>query len=485
MAKSLVNHYKINRAANTISVEDRIKPHRLLLITEVDTNNIVYNFAVSGSGITSHSFDNSSEYTVFNMQKNLTTMGIDSGSNLQIFIEKDYTEITFDETFVDPVSKIRVSQPENLIDTDFEYGLQGTKWETVELSNNVPSYYISDADSGVSDIVQITSKEGSDVITVQTVDAHRLVQGTPIDVRGLSSQTAEGKYIIQSVVNETAFTYKARATQGSTGRLDGTYTIITPGQFYAGSQIPYKATDGITTDEAVASTITVTTPSEHGFVSQSNFYLVNTTSPKILQVNAGSGVAADGEPTVDPTNTISKVLSADMSNAETKQMKGTYSFKFKASGVAVGSNKILWRNSNFRVNDCVLYCPPQEDAPIGGLNRFDQYYVSSVDDSGITLAATYNGTTIPLTSAGTYNHGNGSFHMVYEIYRVGRFYNNYWQYSYVRNHMTGVGSGWDLRTSAGTPYGLGATLPSHMVYFSPIGYNPPAQCFRCTTILIR
>ena len=475
MAKSLVNHYKIDRAENTISVENRIKPNRLLLITEVDTNNIVYNFAVSGSGITSHSFDNNTEYTVFNMQKNLTTMGIDSGSNLQIFIEKDHQEVTFDETYIDPVSKIRVSQPENLIDTDFEYGLQGTKWETVELSNNVPSYYISDADSGVSNIVQITSKENSDVITVQTVDAHRLVQGTPIDVRGLSSQTAEGKYIIQSVVNETQFTYKARATQGTTGKLDGTYTIITPGQFYAGSQIPYKAEAGITTDGTDESTITVTTPTEHGFVSQSNFYLVNTTSPKILQVNQGSGLAADGEPTVDPTNTISKVLSADMSNAETKQMKGTYSFKFKASGVSVGSNKILWRNSNFRVNDCVLYCPPQEDAPIGGLQRFQQYYVSSVDDSGITLSLTYNGTTIPLTSAGTYNHGNGSFHMVYEIYRVGRFYNDYWQYSYVRNHMTGVGSGWDLRNSNGTPYGLGATRPEHMVYFSPIGYNPPVQ----------
>ena len=138
MAKSLVNHYKVNQADNTISIENRIKPSRLLLITEVDTNNIVYNFAVSGSGIISHSFDNDTEYTVFNMQKNLTTMGIDSGSNLQIFIEKDHQEITFDETYVDPVSKIRVSQPENLIDTDFEYGLQSTKWETVELSNNVP-----------------------------------------------------------------------------------------------------------------------------------------------------------------------------------------------------------------------------------------------------------------------------------------------------------------------------------------------------------
>jgi hypothetical protein len=475
MAKKLVNHYKVNRANNTISVENRIKPNRLLLITEVDTNNIVYNFAVSGSGITSHSFDNNTEYTVFHMQKNLTTMGIDSGSNLQIFIEKDYQEVTFDETYIDPVSKIRVSMPENLIDTDFEYGLQSTKWETVELSNNVPSYYISDADSGVSNIVQITSKAGSDVIVVQTVDAHRLVQGTPIDVRGLSSQTAEGKYIIQSVSSETTFTYKARATQGSTGRLDGTYTIITPGQFYAGSQIPYQAQSGITTDGENASTITITTPAEHGFVSQSNFYLVNTTSPKILEINQGAGLALDGEPTVDPTNTVQKVLSADMSNAETKEMKSTYAFKFKASAVDVAGSKILWRNSGFRVNDCVLYTPPQADSPIGGLQRFQQYYINSVDDSGFTLAATYNGTRITFTSTGTYEHGNASFHMVYEIYRVQKPYNDQNQYSWTRNTMTGVGSGWDLRNAAGIQYGLGRTLPTYMAWFSPIGYNPPTQ----------
>jgi len=40
-------------------------------------------------------------------------------------------EILFPKEFIDPVTKLRISQPENLIDTDFEYGLQPTKWETV------------------------------------------------------------------------------------------------------------------------------------------------------------------------------------------------------------------------------------------------------------------------------------------------------------------------------------------------------------------
>ena len=36
-------------------------------------------------------------------------------------------EIRFPKEFIDPVTKLRVSNPENLIDTDFEYGLQPTK----------------------------------------------------------------------------------------------------------------------------------------------------------------------------------------------------------------------------------------------------------------------------------------------------------------------------------------------------------------------
>lgn len=44
-------------------------------------------------------------------------------------------------TFKDPVDKIRVSNPQALMDTDFEYSLQSTKWESVELQNNIPGIY--------------------------------------------------------------------------------------------------------------------------------------------------------------------------------------------------------------------------------------------------------------------------------------------------------------------------------------------------------
>ena len=43
----------------------------------------------------------------------------------------------------DPVGKMRISSPQALIDTDFEYGQQPTKWESISLQNNRQScYYI-------------------------------------------------------------------------------------------------------------------------------------------------------------------------------------------------------------------------------------------------------------------------------------------------------------------------------------------------------
>ena len=49
-------------------------------------------------------------------------------------------------TAYDPVDKLRVSTPQSLIDTDFEYGQQPSKWEQLALQNNRQSlYYLGNA----------------------------------------------------------------------------------------------------------------------------------------------------------------------------------------------------------------------------------------------------------------------------------------------------------------------------------------------------
>ncbi len=110
-------------------------------------------------------------------------------------------EITFPKEFIDPVTKLRVSNPENLIDTDFEYGLQPTKWETVELINNTPSFFSKSGDTTIPNIQSITTNAGTREITVTTGGEHGISSGIPIQVTGTKSVTADGSYIVNSTPN--------------------------------------------------------------------------------------------------------------------------------------------------------------------------------------------------------------------------------------------------------------------------------------------
>ena len=92
-------------------------------------------------------------------------------------------EISFPKELIDPVTKLRVSNPETLIDTDFEYGLQPTKWETVELINNTPSFFSKSGDTTIPGITAITTNAGTREITVTTEQPHKLAVGIPINVQ--------------------------------------------------------------------------------------------------------------------------------------------------------------------------------------------------------------------------------------------------------------------------------------------------------------
>lgn len=245
MAKKLVYNYTFDASAKTIRIYDNVSIKKLLLITNVTDNVIIYNFADTTKGGTT-SFNPLTEETSIVLDYDTTSMS--DSDQLQIFIEKE--EIAFEpsETFVDPVSKIRVSNPENLVDTDFEYGPQASKWETLQLVNNIPSSFSNTSDTTISGIISIFANAGSDVITVTTKFDHNLIAGTPIDVRGLSSFTAEGSYLIQSVPTGTTFTYRCRGVQSITGDLSGAYSSVIPGQFYSNSQLVLDKYNGLLAD---------------------------------------------------------------------------------------------------------------------------------------------------------------------------------------------------------------------------------------------
>jgi hypothetical protein len=200
-------------------------------------------------------------------------------------------EIRFPKEFIDPVTKLRISQPENLIDTDFEYGLQPTKWETVELINNTPSFFSKSGDTTIPGIASISTNTGTREITVTTATDHGLAVGIPINVTGTKSVTADGSYIINSIPNTTTFTYLCKDIQQGNNAIEDLYTSIITGEFFQGSQIRIADAEGIITDGEATSTLTVKTDSTHGFGLNTPFYFLNLNST-ISQEFEASNTAA-------------------------------------------------------------------------------------------------------------------------------------------------------------------------------------------------
>lgn len=161
----------------------------------------------------------------------------------------------------DAVGRFRVSNPESLIDTDFEYGLQGTKWETLELVNGQPgpAYRPSEPQfAGTQQIVSIrgspnqrgiaglngTALNGTMRVTTAFSPAIPFAVGNPITVKFtgtsniLLTDATDGTGVITAVISPTVFEYKANtdATISTITNVASEKTIIYTGQWASGSR---------------------------------------------------------------------------------------------------------------------------------------------------------------------------------------------------------------------------------------------------------
>jgi hypothetical protein len=232
-------------------------------------------------------------------------------------------EVQFPDQLIDPVSKFRVSNPENLIDTDFEYGLQPTKWETVELINNTPSFFSKSGDTTIDGISSIITNAGTREIIVKTELDHGLAVGIPINVTGTKSITADGAYIINSIPDPKTFTYLCKDNQTDTNSILDLYSSIITGEFFQGSQLRISDSDGIVTDAAGTSLLTVTTNTTHGFGENTPFYFLNLNSTVAQEFQAANTASKSFDAsnsataqTFDGSNSLSSV-NIDWSNSAT------------------------------------------------------------------------------------------------------------------------------------------------------------------------
>jgi hypothetical protein len=249
---------------------------RLILITNVTTNTVIYNFSDSNLRATNYTFSTTGGTNTTTVVLNYNTTGMSSSDKLQIVIDEYDEKFSPVEIYSDPVNKLRVSEPQALIDTDFEYGTQTTKWENLTLINNRPFAFASPI--GVGTINYIILPQNSRIVTVGLQNAAPGI-GTAILVQDAYLNIANGNFIIESVsgAGNTIFTYAARSTNTTTitNIFDSNKTGIFSGSTYTNAQIGGTPTF-VSNPTGIAITVSTTVP--HGLAIGNEIAIVGTST---------------------------------------------------------------------------------------------------------------------------------------------------------------------------------------------------------------
>ena len=152
------------------------------------------------------------------------------------FLSNFDQKFTPSQEFTDPVGKFRVSQPVALIDTDFEYGTQGTKWESLSMTNNRPFAFSSAIPlKNISDMTMLlesnivtvdlatktasvsgiaTSQPAAGYVTYTTSTDHGFIIGEYVEISNVTAAYT-GLYQIVEVGSATTFSVANTSTSSA------------------------------------------------------------------------------------------------------------------------------------------------------------------------------------------------------------------------------------------------------------------------------
>jgi hypothetical protein len=239
--KSILNNYYIFDPANRrVVIPGGITREKLVLITNVTDNKVIYNF--SDPELTATNYEIRTD--IRNVTTTRVTLAYDTTSmsstdKLQIVYDDFEETIQPSEAYHDAVNKMRVSTPQSQMDTDFEYGTQSTKWEGLAMINNNPFAYKGDDPLAVTDI-QVTTNSKTVTVSVNTLQTALPTAGSAIFVQDTDFPGANGVYIVDAVQSaQSTFTYTAAYpwTAGNGGIYDASRTAIYVGVQYSNSEI--------------------------------------------------------------------------------------------------------------------------------------------------------------------------------------------------------------------------------------------------------
>jgi hypothetical protein len=173
----------------------------------------------------------------------------------------------------DAIERQRVSLGQSVIDADFEYGLQATKWQNYQEVRKTPSFYeIPGTDIVVTDVQTNGTTTTPSTITVFTTTPP--VIGSVVTVTGLanankSADRAEGFFLVTNNTASTSFTYFAKGgtvAPNAGGSIFTAYTVVRRGGIFNNGNAKIQVSAAASSVSQSGTTVTVTTTTNHGLM---------------------------------------------------------------------------------------------------------------------------------------------------------------------------------------------------------------------------
>ena len=314
MARQRLNNYVFTpgvSGAGTIKVPGRYNLEDFLAIYNTTDQISIYNFGDTAQGGTV-AFTATPTVDFPTAYAGVTTLSLDWDTSLMnandlLAIYVEYTSLeTIPWAFgTDAIGRARVSNPQSLIDADFEYGLQNTKWQNVSVIQNIPAFYEDiGADITINTNGYVSLIAGDDVITSNSDTSVRLQN--PSTPQWVANDFA--LLVSQTQGNTTPF-YSNYLTANINSSAERTFTVASTTIFSAGDNIIIlgnPGTGGTTLAVAnITSTGTTTVNCANvaaAGIADGSYIIVETDTANVFEVMAVTNVSTNALTVVRQVN---------------------------------------------------------------------------------------------------------------------------------------------------------------------------------------
>lgn len=244
----------------------------------------------------------------WNPNTNILTLGVDTTGHaatdsIQVVYDAPTMHISPAEEYYDPVNKSRISAPQSLIDTDFEYSVQPTKWESLFQTNNKPTAFIIPSEpydtTQSTPVISNIAGDGTRTVTITFGSTTPAIfrPGLPIFLQDTLNPNTNGWFVVNTTgTSVITFNTDEGAIIPAGSVLDTNRTLLFPATFYTGAGIAI----GANAFTFAGSVVTCTTSTAHGlypgnliYVTGSNSAAANVSGPTLATTITGSQVITD------------------------------------------------------------------------------------------------------------------------------------------------------------------------------------------------